>query len=117
MKYIECDNERNASRGNGRLRTRCRECWNKYSRIAQKKHKDYFAAYLKKYIPEWRKENKGYLEINNRSNKKAIAELKESYLKNRVMDGKSWNEELREFIEIKKTIIKIHRYGKHRVQH
>ena len=75
MKCITCDNERDIYRGGGYLRTRCRICWNKYCKDNKYKHKAYFAAYLKEYIPEWRKKNKSYLVVNNKCNKKAIKEL------------------------------------------
>ena len=110
MKCITCDNERDIYRGGGYLRTRCRICWNKYCKDNKYKHKAYFAAYLKEYIPEWRKKNKSYLAVNNKCNKKAIKELRESYLKNIVAGGKAWNENLRDFIDVKKFQIKILRY-------
>ena len=115
MKCIECDNERDLIRSDGYFRTRCRKCWNKYCKNNKINHKEYYANYMKKYIPNWRKTNKSYLKYNNKSNKKAISELKNSYLKNRVMDGEAWNDGMKDFLEIKKAIIKIYRVWKKRI--
>lgn len=113
---IECGNERNIILKDGRLRTRCRLCWNRYSNEIRKKHLNYYAKYIRNYNSNRIKTDAEYREkvyaINNKSNKKAVQELKESYLKNRVMDGAAWNNEFKEFIEIKKSIIQIYRIWK-----
>lgn len=115
MKCIDCDNERNIWRGDRGLRTRCRLCWNKYCNKKRVGHLDYYAKYLNNYTKSKRK-NDDYRtknnEINNKSNKKAIKELRDSYIKNRIMDGKSWDNSFQEFIDIKKTILQIKRHGR-----
>jgi len=120
MKCIECDNQRNANRGDGRLRTRCKDCWNKYCRINRINHLKYFSDYINNYIADKRLNDdfkKHNNTINNKSNKKAISELKDSYIKNRITNGKKWGEDFSELIESKRLLIKIHRHGKNRVQH
>ena len=102
---IDCGGERDLKRSDRGFRSRCRTCWNNYSRAIQKKHQKYYTAYLKIYQKGYRKINKNYLATNNKSNKKAIFQLKDSYIKNRLKD-KNASQEL---IETKRLIIKIKR--------
>lgn len=72
-------------------------------------NKEYYRKYLKEYMPKYNKDNKKYLEVNNRSNKKAIAELKDSYVKNRLFKGKKSHPVSPELIEAQRTLLKLKR--------
>lgn len=119
MKCIDCENERDViriDRGKERLRTRCRICWNKYSRKCQLNHKDYYSKYIgrwtKEKIKSDNKKKRIVYAVNNKSNKKAIKQLSDSYIKNSIMKGRAWDESMRCFIEIKRAIMQINRLKK-----
>lgn len=109
VKCIECGNERDSPRGDGGLRTRCRICWNAFCRENRKKHLEYNRVYHRKYTPKYNILNRKYLEINNRSNKKAIAELKDSYVKNVLFKNKKSFEVDYELIELQRSLLKLKR--------
>lgn len=107
---IQCGNKRNISRGDGRLRTRCRTCWNAYCGSKRKNYLEYQRDYHREYTPIYNKRNpEKYIEANNKSNKKARVELKDSYVKNILFKSKKQVEVDYELIELQRALLKLKR--------
>ena len=107
---IKCGGKRDISRGDGRLRTRCRICWNEYCGSKRKNHLEYQRDYHREYMPKYNKRHpKKYIEANNKSNKKARVELKDSYVKNILFKSKKSFKVDYELIELQRTLLKLKR--------
>lgn len=102
-------------KGNPILREFCKKCYNKKMREYKKTTcaKEYFRKYIKNYMKARLCSDlvfkKKVYAINNKSNKKAISELKNSYIKNRLSNGKKHNPLHEPLIELKKESIKLNR--------
>lgn len=117
----ECDCElvgrKLAPKGGGKFRTVCRDCWNIKSRKWRHKHKTKNAQYTRSYNRTRRKVDKNFKAKTNKSNLKsnlkAIVHLKDSYIKNRLVNSHHYESKIPpEIIELKRLSIQIHRATK-----